>query len=174
MIILIIVAIAAIVFSFNIFSLPFARGVPYVPAKNKNLKNIFKKFEWNKDSKIVDLGCGDGRVLRVFERLGYKNLYGYEINLWPYLICKIKNFFQRSEIKVQLKNFEKVDLGQFDVVFCYLLNSYLRKLKSKFEEELKPGARLISYGFEIPGWTPTQTIDTTSKKITGKLYIYER
>ena len=159
-------------FSFNIIILPFARGVPFVPIKRKKLKKIVENADFSKEARIADLGSGDGRVLRFFEKAGYKNVFGYEINLWAYVICRIMNFFSRSKAKIYLRNFEKVDLGKYDVIFCYLLNTYLMRLKAKFEEELKPGTKIISYGFEIKGWEPANVI--YSNKKTGHIYIYER
>ena len=172
--ILIILIAVTVIFSFNILSLPFTKGVPYVPLKEKQLNNIFNNVNLHKDARIVDIGCGDGRVLRILEKDGYKNLYGYEINPWPYLIGKVKNLFSKSKTKIILKNFEKVSLGEYDVIFCYLLKSYLKRLRPKFEKELKPGTKIISYAFEIEGWQPERIIFSNKKnKKLGRTFIYE-
>jgi SAM-dependent methyltransferase len=157
-----------------LFILPFAGGVPYVALKKKNLKKIFSQINLPEHAKIADLGCGDGRVLRYLEKNDYKNLYGYEINLWPYLICRVKNMILGSDMKIYLKNFEKADLKKYDVIFCYLLTSYLEKLKNKFEKELKPGAKIISYGFQIRGWEPSGIVQTQKNTNVGTVYIYEK
>jgi len=173
-IILIFVIFLAFLFSFNLIILPFTKGVPYVPLKKKHLQAIFINFQFDSKLKIVDLGCGDGRVLRFLEKQGFKNLFGYEINLWPFTIGTIKNFFTRSNTKIYLKNFEKVNLGQFDIIFCYLLENYLVKLKNKFKTELKPDTKIISYGFQIPGWQPKQIIYTNKKnKNLGRVFVYK-
>ncbi len=172
-IILVIIALISLLFSFNLIVLPFARGVPYVTMKRRDIRKLISSASISQEAKIVDLGSGDGRVLRFFEKSGYKNVYGYEINLWAFVICKIKNFFSRSKSKVYLKNFEKIDLGQYDVIFIYLLNNYLLRLKGKFEKELKPGTKIISYGFEIPGWQLDKIIHTRKNKRTGQIFIYE-
>ena len=31
-----------------------------------------------------------------------------------------------------------------------------RELEPKLQKELKPGARVVSHQFPIPGWTPTE------------------
>ncbi|HUT22432.1 MAG TPA: methyltransferase domain-containing protein [Candidatus Bipolaricaulota bacterium] len=167
--------IIAIVFSMNVFILPFVGGVPYVSLKKKRLKKIFLKQRFDFNAQIVDLGCGDGRVLRFLEKNGYKNLRGYELNLWPYCIGKIKNLCLRSKTLIRLKNFEKINLKEFDVIFVYLMEKYLEKLRPKFEKELAAGATVISYGFQVNGWTPKEIIytDEGNKKL-GKTYVYER
>ncbi len=172
---LIFVILFSVIFSFNVFVLPFTKGVPYVPLRKKQLNYVVNVFNFNKDLKIVDLGCGDGRVLRKLEKKGFKKLIGYEINLWPYSLAKLKNIFFRSKSKIVLKNFEKINLSQFDIVFCYLLGSYLEQLKEKFEKELNPGSKVISYGFQVKGWKPSQIITTNKKNIKlGRIFIYQR
>jgi len=172
---LIILVLLTVLFSFNVLVLPFTKGVPYVPLRKKQLNQVANVFDFEKDLNIVDLGCGDGRVLRKLEKKGFKKLIGYEINLWPYSLAKIKNFFTRSNSKIILKNFEKVDLGKFDIVFCYLLESYLEQLKQKFEKELKPGSKLISFGFQIKDWAPIEIVQTNKKnKNLGRIFIYQR
>ena len=47
----------------------------------------------------------------------------------------------------------------------------LRKLKSKFEQELKPGTKVISYVWPIKGWTPVK-IDEC--KGSPKMYLYTK
>jgi hypothetical protein len=42
-------------------------------------------------------------------------------------------------------------------VFIYLSHQLIDKLKPKFLEELKPGARIISYGFLISGFPLVKT-----------------
>lgn len=170
-IILIVLVIFSLIFSFNVFILPFTKGVPYVPLKNSQVQSIFKELDLSKDAKVVDLGCGDARVLRLFEKNGFTDLVGYEINPWPYLIGIIKNLFLKSKVKIVFRNFENVDLGEYDIIFCYLLKSYLKKLRFKFDKELKPGAKIISYAFEIEGWQPKKVLSSNKKR--GKICIYQ-
>ena len=46
----------------------------------------------------------------------------------------------------------KVDLSDVDVVAVYGLNPIMDKLGVKLQEELKPGAVVLSNVFSIPGW----------------------
>ncbi|SRR6056297_218001 len=148
-----------------------AGGVPYVPLSKEKLKFLQKKLKLNSQTKLVDLGCGDGRVLRLFENQGIKNLTGYEVNFWAFLLGKIKNK-KNSKIKLLYKNFKKVNLSDYDTVFCYLLPEYLQKLKSKFEQELEPGTKLISYDFEIENWRKPIKV-YCSENGQGRIFIYK-
>lgn len=150
-----------------------ARGVPFVPLNQKQLRAIADNIKLNSTDKVVDLGCGEGRVLRLFEKQGVKNLHGYEVNLWAWCLAIIFNIFKRSKSKVFFKNFNKINLSQYNVVFCYLLDFSLIRLRSKFDSELKSGTKIISYGFEIKDWRESEIIYTNSKnKDLGRIFIY--
>lgn len=151
-----------------------ARGVPFVSLSKKQLKEINKHIRLNSGDRVVDLGCGDGRVLRIFEKQGIKDLAGYEVNFWAFLWARIKNKFLKSKAKIYFKNFKKVNLSRYNVVFCYLLDYYLNSLREKFDKELKPGTKVISYAFEIKNWHKPEIIYTNKKnKKLGKIFVYK-
>ena len=96
---------------------------------------------------------------------------GFEIFPYYYIYAKIKTWKYRN-INVQYHNINKVNLSRADVIYCYLMPKFLKKLAPKFRRELKPGSRLISIGF------PLSIINTPAlkikKKINGhKVFIYE-
>lgn len=142
-----------------IIGLIWARGVPFVSLSKKQLRAVDKNIKLKPNDKVVDLGCGDARVLRMFEKQGVKDLTGYEINFWAYLMAKIKNKLLKSKSKVYFKNFKKVDLSKYNVIFCYLLDNYLNSLKEKFDKELKSGTKIISYSFSIKNWHKPEKIE---------------
>ena len=100
---LVIVWIGIYFFSW-IFGLIRARGVPFVSLSRKQLRMVNENIKLKPIDKVVDLGCGDGRVLRMFEKQGVKDLSGYEVNLWAYLLAKIKNKIFKSKTKIYFKN----------------------------------------------------------------------
>ena len=157
----------------SIIGLIRARGVPFVPLSKKQLRTIDKHIKLRLDDKVVDLGCGDGRVLRMFEKQGVKDLVGYEVNFLAYLLAKIENKILTSNAKIYFKNFKKVNLSEYNVVFCYLMDYYVNSLKGKFDKELKPGTRVISYAFKIKNWHKPEIIysDKRNKK-SGRIFVY--
>jgi hypothetical protein len=68
-----------------------------------------------------------------------------------------------------VKNFYNQDLSKADIFFCFLTPKAMLKLSAKFESELKPGTRIISYAFSIPGWSPEKII---FNNMPGKIYCY--
>jgi hypothetical protein len=50
-----------------------------------------------------------------------------------------------------------VDLSGADVITVYLPSPLLQRLRPQFER-LKPGSRIVSHQFEIPGFRPEKTL----------------
>lgn len=128
-------------------------GSPYVPSKNKLLKRIFDAVSFKKNSKFLDLGCGDGRVVMFVAKQYGASSVGVDINpmiiAWAKLKTRFKNL-KNTEFRVE--NIFKTDLSGYDVVYIFLMPKLLIKLKPKLIKETKKNAVLISHGFKIEGW----------------------
>ena len=168
LILLFILLSVAFVYTFFLFVwFTLTRKVPFIPLTKKQLEAINKYIKLKSSDRIVDLGCGDGRVLRMFEKQGARKLTGYEVNFWVYLLAKIKNKISKSKSKIYFKNFKKVNLSEYNIVFCYLSNYYMNSLKEKFDKELKPGAKIISYAFKTKDWHKPEIVKL------GKIFVYK-
>ena len=74
--------------------------------------------------------------------------------------------------KIRHGNLLKMDLSQVDIAFIYGHPSTLQsKLKPKLENELKPGAKLISYEFPISGWEAAE-IDKGQTRNDTRFFAY--
>ena len=110
----------------------------------------------------------------MFEKQGVKDLVGYEVNFWIYLLAKVKNKISKSKSKIYLKDFKKVNLSGYNIVFCYLSDYYMDSLKEKFDKELKPRTKIISYVFEAKDWREPKIIYTNKEnKKLGKIFVYK-
>jgi SAM-dependent methyltransferase len=58
-----------------------------------------------------------------------------------------------------------------DVVVCYLYPGAMKRLSEVFGEQLRPGARVISVCFALPGWSPERIIACGDLYRT-KVYVY--
>lgn len=150
-----------------------ARGVPFVTLRKSQLQAIGKYVKLNPFDRLVDLGCGDGRVLRLFARQGVKVLHGYDVNLWACFLAGSINFIKGVKAEIYFKNFNQVNLKEYNIVFCYLLEGSLKRLRDKFDRELKPGTKVVSYAFEIKDWRKPKIIYTNlENKKLGRIFIY--
>jgi len=138
--------------------------VPYVPTPMNVAKMMVKAAQIKDHQVVVDMGCGDGRLL------GYALLHhditavGYEVNWMARILATLRFMKSARKPKIKNQNFFSADLSQADVVFCYLFPKTMKRLRDKFEKELKPGAVIISYSFPFEGWEPETTIQTDPKK----------
>ena len=79
-------------------------GAPYVPSKPREVKRAFTKlYKLSAKDVMVDIGSGDGLVLRAARRQGARAV-GYEIN--PVLVL-IAKWMSRHDagVEVRLANF---------------------------------------------------------------------
>ena len=120
---------------------------------------------------MVDLGCGDGRVLRAACRRYGVRAVGYEVNPMAFLVARFLSY-REKRIEVKLKNFWREDLGDARIVFCYLFPDVMKKLARKLEKELRPGARVVSCNFPVPGWQPTQILHPDAERHSDPIYVY--
>ena len=152
----------------------FLSLAPWVPARKKDLKRINKLANLKKDENFYDLGCGNGRVVMYMGQQNPDcNAIGIEL-AWPfYFICQLRRLLgNKNNIKFKFANLFSINLRSANVVYLFGLPEKLTKrLREKFEHDLRPGTRIISYTFPIQGWQPKQINQPSENDI--KIYYYE-
>ncbi len=127
------------------------KGAPYVPTKNASIYEVLKNAGLKKGQKIIELGCGDGRVVRnAVQKFNLKGT-GVDINSILILIAKIKHRNLKN-LSFRTQNIYKTSLSSYDAVYVFLMPEMLVKLKQKFIKECRKGTLIISHGFKIAGW----------------------
>lgn len=138
---------------FLFLCLSFVTGGPFVPSSKRAVEAMIRLAELSPGQTVIDVGSGDGRVLFAAATSG-ANAIGLEIN--PYLVwyTRLRALLgqYRGRITVLWKNLWKADMSQADVVFVYLIPWRMEDLAEKLEDELKPGALVVSNSFIFPGW----------------------
>jgi cyclopropane fatty-acyl-phospholipid synthase-like methyltransferase len=106
---------------------------------------------------LYDLGCGDGRlIILAAKEIGVKAT-GIELreDLIERARTEIKRLNLEGKVNVIQANFFDVPIADADVVTLYLTSSANERLRPKLEAELRPGARVVSHDFKVPGWKPS-------------------
>lgn len=148
---------------------------PYVPTPMNVVKSMLEIVKAGPGDTLVDLGCGDGRILTMaVEEFDVDKAIGYELN--KHLAETTLNNVYRKDlgkrIEVINSNFMEADLSPATIVTLYLTTSGNAKLRPKFIRELKKGTRIISHDFPIMDWI-TDTLDNEAKKIgSHKIFLY--
>ena len=153
-------------------ALPVTQGALYVSTSRVKIKAIMDALQMKPGQVLVDLGCGDGRVLRRASKYFNARAIGYEVNLLAYIKARML-CLGRKRVIVERKNFWPVDLSNADVVFCYLFPDVMRKLSDKLKTELKPGAVIVSCNFVLPGFTPARILRPGGTLNNDPLYVYQ-
>lgn len=128
-------------------------GAPYVPARIAHVRKAFDElYDLKPNDLLVDLGSGDGKVLREAVKRGVRAV-GYELN--PVLVI-VSKFLERNQPKVttKLANMWQVALpGDTTIIYVFTDGRDAGKLAKKIQSEatrLKKPLHVLSYGFELP------------------------
>ena len=143
-------------------------GAPWVPTPYKTIKKMLKLAEVKPEDVVYDLGSGDGRVIIEAARSFGAKAVGIEIDPLRFMWTKVRIFLLglSNKVNVLLGNFFKIDISDADVVTIYLLQETNVKLIDKFIRELRPGTRIVSNTFTLPG---LRIINYDEK---SKIYVY--
>lgn len=104
---------------------------------------------------VYDLGSGDGRIpIIAAQKYGARGV-GIEID--PRLVTQSWGNANDAEVanRVMFKigDLFEADLSEATVVTTYLSPSIMKRLMPKLRA-LKPGTRIVSHQFPMPGWPP--------------------
>lgn len=130
--------------------------VTFVPTPQEVVRAMLEMAEVGPDDVVYDLGCGDGRfVITAAKEFGAR---GVGIDIDPERISESKRNARAADVADRV-TFRRGDLFEADiseatVVALYLLQTLNFKLQPKLLRELNPGARVVSYTFDMPDWKP--------------------
>jgi SAM-dependent methyltransferase len=146
-----ILLLLALIIIFGTLAYGALSAAPWVPLKKKDIKRLLDLANLKPGELIYDLGCGDGRLLIMAAKVYGVRAVGFEIALLPYLIAKLKILILglNKQVKVLYKDFWQIPLSPADAIVCFLTPYAMKKLERKIPSELKPGARFVSYVFQL-------------------------
>ena len=134
------------------------KDVVWVPTPYALVEKMLDMAGVTPQDYVIDLGSGDGRNIIAAAKRGARGL-GVEFNQ-EMVALAMRNAAKEGVADkarfVQGDMFE-ADISQATVLALFLLPDNLRKLTPKFQQQLKPGTRLVMNGFPIPGWDPDAT-----------------
>lgn len=136
------------------------RLAPFNPTPDEVVVEVVQRAKIGGEDVVVDLGCGDARVLTAAVMAGAKRAVGYE---YDGAICERA----RARIREQLPedrraacavlhaSAEAADLSDATVVFLYLVPDGIAVVRPALEAARERGARVVSHTFGVRGWDPT-------------------
>ncbi len=134
--------------------------VPFVRTPQKVVNRMLELANVSEDDVVYDLGSGDGRI-PITAAQEY-DARGVGIEIKPDLVqqarqqANLVNVDHRVEFR-QGDLFE-ADISDATVVTLYLLPDVNKRLRPKLLEELEPGTRVVSHGFDMGQWEPDEVV----------------
>ncbi len=148
----------------------FVIGAPILFSPKKATEDALIECGAKPGESFCDLGSGTGRSMLVAAKKFNLRVSGFELSPPIALVAKCNLWLHGiKKSKVYSKNFYHENLSGADIIFCFLTPKAMARLKNKFEKELKPGTKIISYAFQIPGWKPEKVIANGNP---GKTFCY--
>lgn len=145
-------------------------GPPYVPSRREHIMRLFDElYKLKKSDVVLDLGSGDGVVLREISKRGARAV-GFELN--PALIL-LANFISRSDQRVhsQLANIWTTPFpDDTTVLYVFTESRDVRRMIRRIQSEtnrLNRQLTVLSYGFAFPD------TELVRENTLHKLYVFQ-
>jgi ribosomal protein L11 methylase PrmA len=108
---------------------------------------------------VYDLGSGDGRLVIAAAKLHGVKAVGFEIDAG---LVKLARENARREgvenlVEIRQQDLMAADVSAASVVTLYLSSDGNLAVRPKLMRELRPGARIVSYAFDMGDWAPKIT-----------------
>jgi ribosomal protein L11 methylase PrmA len=143
------------------------KDVPYVPTPPDVAEAMLKLGGVKQGDFVVDLGCGDGRiVVMAAKKFG---AHGKGVDFNPVRVKEAKENARLSGVADQVQflqgDFFEADIHEASVVTLYLLPDVNMALRPKLLKDLKVGTRIVSHSFDMGDWAPEKTVDQSGRTL---------
>ena len=149
--------------------------IGYVPTPHRMVQALLEAAQVKPGEMVYDLGCGDGRVLVTAARQFHARGLGFDLDVELVHAARAAAAAAgvRHSVAFRRADLFTVDLSEADVVTLFLLRELNLRLLPQFKA-LKPGARVVSYEFDIPGVPPHRTqLVEYEPGVEGRVQVWE-
>ena len=133
--------------------------VGFVPTPPSAVERMVEIAEIRPGEVVYDLGCGDGRIVIAAAKRQKIKAVGVDID--PERVAEslenVRAAGLDSSVEIRQADVFDLDLSEADVVFLYLTPRLNERLMPQLRR-LKPGARIISYEFDMGSAKPVQVV----------------
>ena len=134
-----------------------APDIGYLPTPQAAVDKLLELAQVRPGQLVYDLGCGDGRIVITAARRYRARGIGVDID--PAMVRRSRANVRRRGVArlvtIRQADIFDIDFSDADVVTLYLLPELNARLLPQLKK-LKPGARIVSYEFDMPGARPAR------------------
>ena len=133
------------------------KDVVWVPTPHALVEKMLDMAQVTDKDYVIDLGSGDGRNIIAAAKRGARAL-GIEYDSGLVAVARRNAATEGVAARARFMEGDmyEADISKATVLALFLLPDNLDRLKSKFER-LRPGTRIVTNGYQIPGWEPKET-----------------
>lgn len=139
-------------------------GAPFLPTLRPQIKAALDLLDLRPGQTMLELGCGDGRVLIAAAERG-ANVVGYELNPLLAAIAWLRTRRYGKQVRVVCGDYWRLQWPSADAIFGFILPRYMGKLHKKVMQYPSRPLLIASFAFPITEKKPT--------KIEQGVYLYE-
>jgi len=147
---------------------------PYVASPARVVDVMLEMARIKPGEIVYDLGSGDGRI--VIAAAGKYKAKAVGVEISPKLVASAAAEIERAGLSADARVMQgdvlQTDFTGADVVTMYLETKLNAELRPHLEKYLKPGARVVSHDYPVPGWKPTR-VEKVEGRVMHTIYLYE-
>lgn len=148
------------------FSVVIVFGAPYLPTLTPQVEAALDLLALQPGQTMLELGCGDGKVLLAAAKRGYRCV-GYELNPLLVLVAWLRTRRYGKQVRVIWGNIWTHQWPEAQGVFAFILPRFMARLDKKITQQTSKPVKLVSFAFKIPHKQPQVT------KNGVFLYVYK-
>jgi len=149
---------------------------PFVASPPNVVEKMLQLADLRPGEVLYDLGCGDARIVMTAAQKFGARAVGIELDEGRYRDCvkRVKEAGLEDRVRIVHGNIVDISVKDADVVTLYLLTSANERLRPNLERDLRPGARVVSHDFSMPGWKAIRTEELRETWGSHTIYVYKK
>lgn len=151
---------------FFCFAFVLLFGAPFLPTLKPQIGAALDLLDLQPGETMLELGCGDGRVLIAAAKRGIKSV-GYELNPILATIAWVRTRRYGKQVRIVWGDYWRTPWPEAQGIFAFLLARYMGKLHKKVMQYPFKPVKVASFAFEI------NEMRTTRQNRGIFLYFYE-
>ena len=139
---------------------------PYVPTPKAIVDEMLQLADVRAGDFLVDLGCGDGRiVITAAQRFGAR---GFGVDIDPQLVKLASDSAAKAGVAERVRFVQRdlfqTGLEEATVLTLYLMPGIVAQLVPKILAEMKAGARVVSHDYPLVPWKSDRHVEARRRR----------